>query len=340
MEERAKDIMMRQVQHMVRLVDDLLDVSRITRDNIELRKERVELASIVARAVETAQPIIDAQEHELSLSLPSEPVWLEADVIRLTQVLGNLLTNAAKYTEKGGHIWLRAGREGAEVVLRVKDTGIGIDAEMLPRIFGLFVQVERARDRSQGGIGVGLALVRKLVEMHGGSVTAASEGPNRGSEFTLRLPVSTVVRCGDDARSNDKKAALKQSLPRLRVLVVDDNKDGAESLAMMLRLEGHEVLVAHSGAAALEMSATHRPQLAFLDLGMPGMDGYELCRRMRAQPASAKAMLVALTGWGQEEDIRRTAEAGFDRHLIKPMEPRSLQRLLSHPSLKEQQASD
>jgi PAS domain S-box-containing protein len=331
--EQAKDIMLRQVQHMARLVDDLVDVSRIMRDKIELRKERVELASIMARAVETAQPIIDAHQHELTVAPLPEPIWLEADVIRLAQVIANLLTNAAKYTEKGGHIWLSAEREGCEVVLRVKDTGIGIEPAMLPRIFGLFVQAERSLDRSQGGMGIGLALVRKLVEMHGGSVTALSAGPNRGSEFTVRLPASPEARHEHEMRSDEGKSTPAVAAPCLHILVVDDNRDAAKCLALLLRLEGHDVRVAHDGETALAMAQRQPPDLAFLDLGMPGMDGYELCRRMRAEPALAKVVFVALTGWGQEEDARRSHEAGFDRHLVKPMEPHSLKRLLTHPRI-------
>jgi PAS domain S-box-containing protein len=330
--EQAKDILERQVQQLVRLVDDLLDMSRIMRDKIELHRERVELATVVTRAVETARPVIDAHGHELALSLPPEPVWLEADLIRLTQVVSNLLTNAAKYTEKGGRIWLSAGREGAEVVLRVKDTGIGIEREMLPRVFDLFVQADRSLARSQGGMGVGLALVRKLVEMHDGSVKASSEGPGRGSEFVVRLPASARARHGDEKGGGEGESLPTPASAR-RILVVDDNQDAAASLALELRLQGHDVRVAHDGPSALEVALSCRPEVVFLDLGMPGMDGYELCRRMRQHPALAQVLLVALTGLGQEEDRRRSREAGFDSHLVKPAEPSSLQRLLTHPRL-------
>ena len=329
---QARELMERQVQQLARLVDDLLDVSRIMRDTIELRKERVELAAVVARGVETARPVVSAHGHELAVCLSPEPIWLEADVIRLAQVLGNLLTNAAKYTERGGRIWLTAGQEGAEIVLRVRDTGIGIEPTMLPRLFGLFVQAERSLGRSQGGMGVGLALVRKLVGMHGGSVEARSEGLGHGSEFIVRLPAAARARQGD--ASSGAEGVVPPTPPaRQRVLVVDDNRDAAESLAQMLRLDGHEVWVAHDGRTALNVALGHPPDLAFLDLGMPGMDGYELCRQMRSQPALAGALLVALTGWGQEEDRCRSQEAGFDRHLVKPAEPQSLRRLLAHPRL-------
>jgi PAS domain S-box-containing protein len=329
---RAREIMGRQVEQMVRLVDDLLDVSRIMQGKIELRRERVELAAVVARGVEMARPVIDAHRHELTVSLPPEPVWLEADVIRLAQVVSNLLTNAAKYTEDGGHIWLNAGREGTGVAVRVRDTGVGIEPAVLPQLFGLFVQADRTLGRSQGGMGVGLALVRRLVEMHGGSVEASSDGPGRGSEFVMHLPTSARSRQGDASGSAGAEAPPDPA-SRLCILVVDDNRDAADSLALVLRLEGHDVRVTYDGQTALEVAQGHPPDLALVDLGMPGMDGYELCRRLRAQPALAGALLVALTGWGQEEDRRRSEEAGFDRHLIKPVEPQSLHRLLTHPRL-------
>jgi PAS domain S-box-containing protein len=332
--QQARDMMERQVQHMVRLVDDLLDVSRMMRDKIELRRGRVKLATVVAQAVEIARPAIDAKGQDLAISLPSEPIWLDADLTRLAQVVSNLMNNAVKYTDKGGRIRLSAEREGAEAVLRVQDTGIGIEPEMLPRIFDLFVQAERSLARAQGGIGVGLALVRKLVEMHGGSVAAFSEGPNHGSEFIVRLPIALRIRQTVEPERGQRGGVLPPSTPpRLRILVVDDNRDGAESFALMLGLDGHDVCVAHDGPAALQLAPNHRPDVAFLDIGMPGMDGYELCRRLRALPAFAQVLLVALTGWGQEADRRRSSEAGFDRHLVKPVDPQSLRRLLTHPRL-------
>jgi PAS domain S-box-containing protein len=331
--QQARDMMERQVQHMIRLVDDLLDVSRMTRDKIELRIGRVELATVVAQALETARPAIDAKGHELAVSLPAEPIWLDADLTRLAQVVSNLLNNAAKYTEKGGRIRLSAERTGAEVVLRIQDSGIGIEREMLPRIFDLFVQAERSLARAQGGMGVGLALVRKLVEMHGGGVAAFSEGLDHGSQFVVRLPISVRARQSEEAGSGQREARPASTSRRLRILVVDDNRDAAESFAMLLRLDGHDVRVVHDGPAALQLAADYRPDIAFLDIGMPGMDGYELCRRLRALPAFARVVLVALTGWGQEEDRQRSSEAGFDRHLVKPVELQSLRRLLTHPRL-------
>jgi PAS domain S-box-containing protein len=325
---RSRDMMERQVHHLVRLVDDLLDVSRVMRGKIELRRERVELASVVARAVETVQPLVDAQGHRLGVSLPDESLPLDADPVRLAQVVGNLLTNAAKYTEPGGHIRLTAEREGDEAVLRVRDDGIGIAPEVLPRVFDLFVQVDHAATRSQGGLGIGLTLVKNLVEMHGGSVDARSAGLGRGSEFVVRLPISAHGLERDQVRG-EEKPTRPASPSGLRLLVVDDNHDAADSLAMMLRLQGHEVRVAHSGPAALEAVEDYAPDVVFLDIGMPGMDGHEVARRMRRQPGLEKVVLAALTGWGQQEDRRRTTEAGFDHHLVKPPEPKAVESVLA-----------
>jgi PAS domain S-box-containing protein len=326
--ERSREMMERQVQHLVRMVDDLMDVSRVMRGKIELRKERVELASIVARAVETVQPPVDAQGHQLIIRIASESLLLEADPVRLAQVVGNLLTNAAKYTNPNGRIWLTGERDGDMAVLRVRDNGIGISPEMLPRIFELFVQVDHISTKAQGGLGIGLTLVKNLVEMHNGIVQARSEGLGKGSEFVVRLPLVA------DATEQDHKTAgpLAYSIPPRsgkRLLVVDDNKDAADSLAMLLRLQGHEVRVAYSGMAAVETTKTYTPDVIFLDIGMPGMDGYEAARRIREQPGLGRTVLAALTGWGQEEDRRRTAEAGFDHHLVKPPEPKVLQELLA-----------
>jgi PAS domain S-box-containing protein len=322
-------LMERQVEHLVRLVDDLLDVSRITRGRLELHRAPAELAAAVARAVETTRPLIEAGGHELTVSLPPERLLLEADLVRLAQVFANLLHNAAKYTERGGHLWLTAEREGDEAVVRVRDTGIGIAPEMLPRIFDLFVQADRSLARSQGGMGIGLTLVRTLVEMHGGSVRAASAGPGRGSEFVVRLP---LLRDGSGRTTAAKGLAPSSFLAhpsRRRILVVDDNADTAESLALLLRREGHEVHVAHDGVAGLQAAQTDRPDIVFLDIGMPGMDGYEVARRLRRQPGLRGVVLVALTGWGQEEDRERARRAGFDHHLTKPAAPETLQQLLN-----------
>jgi PAS domain S-box-containing protein len=327
--EQARQVTERQVQHLVRLVDDLLDVGRIMRGRVELRKEPVELAAVIAQAVETAQPILDAQGQELRESLPPEPLRLEADPTRLAQVVGNLLHNAAKFSERPGHVWLSAERQGTEVVLRVRDEGIGIQREFLRHIFDLFVQDDRSLERSQGGLGIGLTVVRKLVELHGGSITAHSEGPGKGSEFVVRLPALSAAAAAGPSRRGARPVSDSASR---RILVVDDNVDAAESLAMLLRLAGHDVHVAHNGPEALR-AAAFSPEVVLLDIGLPGMNGYDVARRWRQDPASRNALLVAVTGYGQDEDRRRSAEAGFDYHLTKPVDPEALRRLLAgeHP---------
>jgi PAS domain S-box-containing protein len=311
----------RQTRHIVRLVDDLLDVSRITKGKIHLRKERVELHTVVSHAVETVRPLIESRQHELTVSLPAESVWLEADPARMEQVLGNLLNNAAKYTEPCGHIWLTAEREGPDVTIRVKDTGIGILPEMLPRVFDLFVQADRSLDRAQGGLGIGLTLVKALVEMHEGKIAAHSPGVGKGAEFILRLPVVPEV------------APIKAACPAepakgrpLRLLVVDDNKDTVDSLAMLLKMYGHDVETAGSGPAGLQAALAQNPDVVLMDLGLPGIDGYEVARRIREK--TDKPLLIAMTGYGQAEDRERSKEAGFHYHLVKPVDPVRLQDLL------------
>jgi len=324
--QQTRDMMERQVHLLIRLVDDLLDVSRVMRGKIELRKEQVELANVIARAVETAQPLIEAQGHNLQVSVPNESLLLVADPVRLIQVVGNLLTNSAKYTEANGSIWLTAEREGNQVLLRIRDTGIGIVPDMLPHVFELFVQADHAASRSQGGLGIGLTLVKNLVELHEGSVAAHSEGLGKGSEFVVRLPLIAPVQ-----PENNIDEEQHQSLPASghRLMVVDDNTDAADSLAVLLRLQGHEVKVAHNGPSALELAASYRPQMILLDIGMSGMDGYEVARRVRKQSGLKNVVLTALTGWGQQEDRRRSAEAGFDHQLVKPPEPTLLEELLN-----------
>jgi signal transduction histidine kinase len=329
---KAREMMERQLQHLVRLVDDLLDVSRIMRNRIELHKERVELATVFARAVETAQPAIDVQGHVLNVSLPTEPIAVEGDVMRLAQVVSNLLVNAAKYTDKAGQIWLSGEREDEQAVIRVRDTGIGIDPKLLPEVFDLFVQSDRSLARSQGGLGIGLTLVRRLVELHGGSVTASSPGLGHGSEFVVRLDalptarVTRVAKLNSHVPENDQ--IPRASAPR-RVLVVDDNVDAATSAAVLLRFLGHEVATAHDGAAALSAAASFVPDVAILDIGLPGMSGYDLARALRARPEFRSLVLVALTGYGNEEDRRKSIEAGFNRHLIKPVDPATVAGLLA-----------
>jgi signal transduction histidine kinase len=326
--ERSREMMERQVHHLVRLVDDLLDVSRVMRGKIELRREQIELAAVVARAVETVQPLLDSQGHNLSVRMTSQSLLLDADPVRLAQVIGNILTNAAKYTDVNGRIWLTADREGNKAVIRIRDNGIGIVPTMLPRIFELFVQVDHASTKAQGGLGIGLTLVKNLVEMHNGTVEAHSEGLGKGTEFVVWLPLAVQpAHQGDKGKPDEIALSVVPSGHRL--LVVDDNQDAAISLAMLLRLQGHEVRVAHSGSAALELVKIFTPDLVFLDIGMPGMDGYEVARRIREQPGLGKIVLAALTGWGQQEDRRRTAQAGFDHHLVKPPEPELVAKLLA-----------
>jgi PAS domain S-box-containing protein len=324
--EELRAMMERQVGHLARLVDDLLDVSRITQGKITLRKEVVELAPLVRRTAEALRPTVDDRRHALAVSVPAEPVCLEADPTRLEQVLTNLVQNAAKYTHPGGHIWLAARREGKEVVLSVRDSGVGMTPEVLRHVFDLFVQGERGLDRSPGGLGIGLTLVRRLVELHGGSVRASSAGPGRGSEFVVRLPALGEAPAGAAAGgpSGGRPAAAR------RILVVDDNRDVADSHALVLRLAGHSVRAVYDGATALAEARAYRPDLVFLDIGMPGMDGYEVARRLRQQQGLEKVTLVALTGWGQDEDRRRSKEAGIDHHLVKPVDPDAVKELLAH----------
>jgi CheY-like chemotaxis protein len=281
---------------------------------------------VIARAIETVQPLIEVQAQRLEVHVPEESLRVEADPVRLTQVLGNLLTNAAKYTDANGRIAISAERAGSEALIRVRDEGIGIATDMLPQVFELFVQADHAEHRSQGGLGIGLTLVRNLVEMHGGTVGAYSAGIGRGAEFTVRLPLLP-----QETRYGQAQAAVPV-LPAAsghRLLVVDDNEDAAASLAMLLRLKGHEVEIAHDGPSALRLAREFRPALVFLDLGMPGMDGFEVARALRATPGLEDVHIVALTGWGQDEDRRSTREAGFDQHLVKPPDVRMLDQLLA-----------
>jgi PAS domain S-box-containing protein len=324
MRDHAREVLERQIEHMVRLVDDLLDVSRIMRGKVELRREPIELATVVARAVETVQPVIDMEGHQLELSLSPEPLWVHGDLLRLAQVVANLLNNAAKYTEKGGRITLCTAREDGQAVVRVRDTGIGLAPDALPRIFDMFFQAARRTKDAHGGLGIGLSLVRGLVESHGGSVEAHSAGPGMGSEFVVRLPLDE-----GDGGENRQRQRLDERLVSRRVLVVDDNTDAADSLGMLLRLLGQDVLVAYDGPTALAQAEINPPDVAFVDLGMPRMDGYELARLFRAHPALKDVVLVALTGWGQPEDRQRTKETGFDHHLVKPVEAEALRQLLS-----------
>jgi PAS domain S-box-containing protein len=317
-------IMERQVNHLVRLVDDLLEVSRISRGAFSLRKEPVLLAAVVRNAIETSQPLLQAGGHHLEESIPGEPLWLEGDPVRLAQILANLLNNAAKYTPDGGRIRIEAGRDGDAAVVRVRDNGNGIAPELLPRIFQMFSRGDSDTARSAGGLGIGLALSQRLAQMHGGSLEAHSAGTGAGSVFTVRLPLAA-----GDAVGAGSPAAVADRLDGLRVLVVDDNQDAGESIAVVLRQLGADVRVEHEGAVALEAFDAFRPAVVLLDIGMPGMNGYDAARAIRARFPGADATLVALTGWGQEDDRRRAREAGFDHHLVKPAELGTLHSLLA-----------
>jgi PAS domain S-box-containing protein len=331
--EPLVEMMERQINHMVRLVDDLLELSRITRDKIELREERVELAAVIRNAVEASKPMIEAAQHWLAISVPAEPIILMADPVRLSQVFANLLNNAAKYTDREGQIWLTAQvRQGesasGEVVVSVRDTGMGIAPEMLPRIFDMFAQTDRSRMRAQGGLGIGLTLVRKLVELHGGRVEARSEGVGKGSEFDVHLPLTAAAHRASEGLSG-KRTRQSVSFAPLRVLVVDDNHDAANSLGVLLRRLGLEIRVVYDGPSALAALAADRPRVVLLDLGMPGMDGYEVVRQARETGNFQDVVFIALTGWGQEEDRRRSKAIGFDYHLVKPVDLTQLQSLLA-----------
>ena len=317
------DMMDRQVSHMVRLVDDLMELSRITRGKIDLRMEPVELSSVIAAAVEASRPLIESAGHTLAVNVPEEPVVVRADAVRLAQVFANLLNNAVKYTDAGGCITLTLMHEQHQAVVTVTDTGIGISPTAIPRVFDMFVQGDGDR-RTQSGLGIGLTLVRSLVEMHGGKVEAQSEGEGRGSMFVVRLPTTVAKPVNHDA----DVPGVPKIRSMTRALVVDDNHDAADSLGALLRMMGADVRVAHDGERALEIYDAFRPAVVFLDLGMPGMDGFETAQQLRSRPDSRDVLLVALTGWGQERDRRRTESAGFDRHLAKPADLETLQDVL------------
>ena len=324
---RCTGIIERQVSQMARLLDDLLDVSRVASGRLLLRPERLLLGTVVEQAVEAARPLIDAAGHTLRVHLPPEPVVLRGDRVRLAQVCANLLANATKYTQPRGHITIEAGREGDEAVIRVSDTGIGLAEEHLHSVFEMFGQVDGAPERSQGGMGIGLALARGLVEMHGGRISAHSAGPERGSEFVVRLPAPRE-QAAEPVAPPPAPAAASERPARRRVLVVDDNIDAAQTLALLLGADGHEVQIAHDGIEAFGLAETWQPDVALLDLGMPRLNGFDLCRKLREQPWGATMLVVAVSGWGQEQDRRRTTEAGFDVHLVKPVRHEMLSQLL------------
>ena len=339
--DHALDVLQRQVDQMVRLVDDLLDAGRISRGKIDLRKERVELSSAIYHALDAARPIAERRGQELTVALPSLPVYVDADATRLGQIVGNLLNNACKFTESGGHIWLTVEREpespgslgeGAstrspQVAIRVRDTGLGIAADQLEQVFEMFTQVDKSLERSLSGLGIGLTLVRTLTEMHGGTVEVRSDGVGQGSEFVVRLPLADQT---SGAPPFSPTPTQSVPTPPLRVLIVDDNHDSAEMLATLLQFSGHETFAAHDGVAAVEAADKLDPDVILLDIGLPVMNGYEAARRIREQQGTKRRpFLVALTGWGQEEDRRRSQESGFDAHLVKPVDHAVLDHLLA-----------
>src|SRR6187431_3547032 len=306
----GREVISRQVQRMSLLLDDLLDVSRITRGQLELKKDYVDLKTVVGDAVETARPLIDAKRHQLVVNLPAENVRLEADPLRLSQVIGNLLTNAAKYTDPEGHIELGAKLANAELVISIRDDGIGLSEEVMPGLFTMFSQVNSAIDRAEGGLGIGLALVKGLVALHGGRVEVRSEGLGRGSEFIVYLPPNVIATPEAASAQTDETAGASRFQHRERILVADDNRDAAESLALILRFVGYEVLIAFNGTEALAIGASEKPHAAIIDIGMPGMSGHEVARRIRLEAWGKNAVLIALTGWGQEQDKQAAKAAG------------------------------
>jgi PAS domain S-box-containing protein len=319
-------MMERQVFHLIRLVDDLLDVSRIITGKLTFRKESIDLAGVIRHAIEEAQPQIDAGGHELMLQLPARSIIVEADAARLSQVVANLLVNAARYTKQPSRIWLTVERQADEAVIKVKDSGIGISKELLPRIFSLFVQAEHSLERSQGGLGIGLTIVKRIVEMHGGTVSAASAGAGQGSEFTVRLPMSEALAPVASATGMSQPVQ-----PKRRILIVDDNVDAAMITSALLKAWGHKVEIAFNGPAGIAAVQSFRPEIILLDIGLPGMSGYEVAQQLRAEPSTASLIIAALTGYGQESDRRRSFEYGFDYHLTKPADPQSLESLLLSP---------
>jgi PAS domain S-box-containing protein len=323
--DRAREMMTRQVGQMVRLIDDLLDVSRISRGKLQLRKQRVELAPVINQAVEACRPLAESAGHEMTISLPPQPVYLNADPIRLTQVISNLLDNACKFTQHAGRIRLTAERQGGDVVVAVKDNGIGIPPDRIDGIFELFAQVDRTLEKSHGGLGIGLTLVKRLVEMHGGTVEVHSEGQGKGSDFLVRLPVVVEQPLPSSEGSADE---IRPSGPR-RILVVDDNRDNAESLAMLFGLNGNEMHMAYDGEQAVEVASKVRPDVILLDIGLPRLNGYDVCRRIREERWAKHTVIIALTGWGQEDYRRRSTDAGFNGHLVKPVNHAVLAKLMA-----------
>ena len=325
----ARQLLERQLKQLVRLIDDLLDVSRITQGRLELRKEKLDLTAVLRIAVETSRPLIEARQHTLYVSAQPDVFFVDADATRIAQVFANLLNNSAKYSPSGSSITVRIAREADHAVITITDNGVGIPQAMLSRVFEMFERVDRAPDSPQDGLGIGLTLVRRLVELHGGTVTAQSEGLNCGSTFTVQLPLTQEARTPQETRSAPAEAG--EGGARRKILVVDDNRDSAMSLSLLLELDGHDVRRAYDGLEALEIADDFRPEITLLDIGMPRLDGYGAARELRRRDWARDSLLVALTGWGQQEDKRLAREAGFDHHMVKPVDPDALRRLLVEP---------
>ena len=325
--QSALDVIERQTRQMTRLIDDLLDIARITSNKLELRRERIELGEVLNAAVETSRPLIEQRGHKLIVKAPDEPVHIDGDLVRLAQVISNLLNNSAKYTDRGGRIWLAAAPKRNEAVIKVRDTGMGIPAELLPNIFEMFTQAETTPHRSPGGLGIGLTLVKRLVELHGGTITVQSDGSGKGSEFVVRVPMAASPPAQPE--TIDKQKPATEEGPPIRILVVDDHPDSADSLGLLLKLLGNDVRIVHDGLAAVEVANEFEPRVVLLDIGLPTLNGYEAAQRIRQQPWGNQAVLIAVTGWGQEVDRQRSKQAGFDHHLVKPVDPDALTRLLA-----------
>jgi signal transduction histidine kinase len=325
--QSALDVIERQTRQMARLIDDLLDIARITSNKLELRRKRIELREVLDAAVETSRPLIEQRDHKLIMKGPSAPIHLDGDMVGRAQVVSNLLNNAAKYTERGGRIWLTAARKENDAVITIRDTGIGIPAEILPKIFEMFTQADRSSG-SPGGLGIGLTLVRRLVEMHGGTIKARSEGAGKGSEFVVRVPMS-VSAVPRETPEKAKPKSRKENVTSTRILVVDDNQDSADSMGLLLNLLGNDVRIVHDGLAAVDVANEFKPQVVLLDIGLPTLNGYEAARKIRRKAWGKKAVLIAVTGWGDTVDRERSKQAGFDHHLVKPVEPDVLTNLLA-----------
>jgi signal transduction histidine kinase/CheY-like chemotaxis protein len=326
--QSALEVIERQTRQMTRLIDDLLDVARITSNKLELRRDQIELRAILDAAVETSRPLIEQRGHKLAVRAPAAPIYIDGDLVRLAQVVSNLLNNAAKYTDRGGRIWLTATRKENEAVIKVRDTGIGILAEALPHIFEMFTQADRPINGSAGGLGIGLTLVKRLVEMHGGIIMAKSAGQGKGSEFVVRVPLASAHLSQPEILTNGRLESTTGPIKPIRILVVDDNQDSADSLGLLLKLLGNEVRIAHDGLAAVDLANEFEPRVVVLDIGLPTLNGFEAAERIRKQPWGKQAVMIAVTGWGEPVDRQRSKEAGFDHHLVKPVDPDVLTRLL------------